>query len=100
MNTDNNHLMRMFADEAKLIPDSWISEAQQRLADLARLGYTPVPEELQHAADFALGGQDETVISMHSGGKLSRWAAGERKKKRAKEKQARKQRKAQRRGRS
>lgn len=43
--------------------------------------YTPVPEHLQKAAETKLAGKDEAIVSLTSGGKLSRWAAQERKKK-------------------
>lgn len=44
-------------------------------------GFEPLPEELQPAAKKALAGKNSVVISKTSGGKLSRWAAGKRKKK-------------------
>ena len=49
-----------------------------------RKDYEPVPPELERAAASKLAGQDEAWVSLTSGGKLSRWAAEKRKKKRAK----------------
>jgi hypothetical protein len=47
---------------------------------LKSLGYQHVPKELEPAAKKKLAGKDEAYISLTSGGKLSKWAAGERKK--------------------
>jgi len=41
-----------------------------------------VPAELQAAAEKKLAGCDRAVVSLSSGGKLSKWARQERKKKR------------------
>lgn len=51
--------------------------------------FTPVPDELNHAADRKLGGKDRAVVSKTSGGKLSRWAAKQRKAKRKAQRAAR-----------
>jgi hypothetical protein len=45
-------------------------------------GYLPVPNELQGAAEKKLAGKDEAFVSLTSGGKLSKWAAKQRKHKR------------------
>lgn len=42
-------------------------------------GYTPVPNHLAGAANAILGANDQAMVSRHSGGKLSRWAASQRK---------------------
>ena len=52
-------------------------------------GFEPVPNELRDAADLKLAGNDSAMVSLTSGGKLSRWAASRRKKKRQQEKAAR-----------
>lgn len=51
--------------------------------------FTPVPQELEHAAERKLGGADSAVVSKTSGGKLSRWAAKQRKAKRKAQRKAR-----------
>lgn len=63
MNTETGHLVKV------LDQTTW---AQLN-------GYEPVPQELDEAAKRALNGRDDVWISLHSGGKLSRWAAGKRK---------------------
>lgn len=53
-------------------------EAMKRMRKLdAELSaaYTPVPDELLAAAERKLAGEDEAMVSLTSGGKLSRWAA-------------------------
>ncbi|MFZ3171935.1 MAG: hypothetical protein WA118_08150 [Carboxydocellales bacterium] len=52
-----------------------------RMAELMQMGYEPVPKELQSAASKKLAGKSEVTVSLTSGGKLSRWAAGKRKEK-------------------
>jgi hypothetical protein len=51
--------------------------------------FTPVPEELEPAAEKVLAGRDRAFVSKTSGGKLSRWAAEQRKAKRKAQKRAR-----------
>ena len=41
-------------------------------------GYEPVPPELERAAQKKLAGKNEATVSLTSGGKLSKWAAGRR----------------------
>lgn len=43
-----------------------------------RKRYEPVSPELERAAARKLAGKDEATVSLTSGGKLSRWAAGKR----------------------
>lgn len=45
-------------------------------------GYEPVPKELEVSANKKLTGRDEAMVSLTSGGKLSKWAASRRKAKR------------------
>ena len=66
MDTSSNHLVS--------------EEFLDRMEDTE--DYTPIPEHLHYAASVALAGKAEANISKHSGGKLSKWAASERKKKR------------------
>jgi hypothetical protein len=42
-------------------------------------GYTPLPDSLAPAARKVMGDRDEGQVSLTSGGKLSKWAAKERK---------------------
>ncbi len=51
--------------------------------------FTRVPEELEEAAKRKLNGSNRAFVSLTSGGKLSKFAAKERKKKRKAEKAAR-----------
>ena len=54
------------------------------MTDEQRRQHTAVPDEYSHAAKVALGGKDRVHISYTSGGKLSNWAADERRKAKAK----------------
>lgn len=46
------------------------------------IGFTRLPEDLEPAARTVLAGRDEAQVSLTSGGKLSKWAAKERKNRR------------------
>ena len=52
--------------------------------------FEPIPDELEHAAKVKLAGRSSAIISKISGGKLSQWAAKQRKIKRKAQKIARK----------
>lgn len=52
---------------------------ERTLEELQDLGYTEVPPALNRAARRKLAGRDRAVVSRTSGGKLSTWAAAERK---------------------
>ena len=67
MNADTGHLVKL---------------AKESLEELQGIGYEPVPEELTMAAEKKLAGKDEAYISLTSGGKLSKWAAKNRKERR------------------
>jgi len=54
----------------------------RRQQEVVEMGFTPIPKELDKAAEKKLAGKDSVLVSLTSGGKLSRWAAAERKKKR------------------
>lgn len=54
--------------------------------------YTPVPKELQVAAEKKLAGKHEAVVSLTSGGKLSNWAKAQRRNKLAKQSRKRNRR--------
>jgi len=56
--------------------------------------YTPVPKHLQEHAAFALHGRQETTVDLVRDSELARWAAGVRKRNRAKAKIAKQSRKA------
>lgn len=61
-------------------PDSQSrAERRQMEQELAKKGYEPVPKELERAAQKKLAGKSEAMVSLTSGGKLSRWAADRRK---------------------
>lgn len=76
MRTDNNHLVS--------------EDFLKTLKEAEKQAYTPVPGNLQNAASRELAGRSSTFVSKHSGGKLSKWSASERKKKRKAQTQARK----------
>lgn len=61
-----------------------------RYADVIPEGYVPLPDHLAPVARKALNGRSETVISLTSGGKLSKWAAGKRKERRRMARESRK----------
>ena len=63
MNVDTGHLVRDAALTRLLHPLSG-----------GRGQYEPVPAELEHAAKMKLGPAAEAMVSLGSGGKLSRWA--------------------------
>lgn len=46
--------------------------------EAARSQYEPIPPELARAAHKKLAGKNEATVSLTSGGKLSKWAAGRR----------------------
>lgn len=56
--------------------------------------YTPVPENLHHAAVAKLAGKQDAHVSLSSGGKLSKFAGETRKQRRFMAKQSRKQNRA------
>lgn len=74
MNTDTNELYRILGENFG--------------GDFAK-GLTPLPLELNHAAETVLKGNDKARVSFNSGGKLSKWAAKQRKAKRRMQKQSR-----------
>ena len=49
------------------------------LSNLQAQDYLKVPAHLTNAARRKLRGQAEATVSLKSGGKLAKWAAGERK---------------------
>lgn len=55
---------------------------QEELENLYRQGYEEIPKELEAAAKAKLAGLQEAMVSLTSGGKLSKWASGKRKAKR------------------
>lgn len=73
MNADTGHLIRMQKDAQ--MPD----------------GYQFLPEDLLGSSRKKLAGKSEAYVSLSSGGKLSKWAAGKRRQKRKMAKKSRKQ---------
>ena len=93
MNCDTGHLVTSNLME-KLLESGAVEKSKD--AFINQFGnvfnnnpYTSVPDEFEHAAQCALDGKEEAHISMTSGGKLSKWAQGERKKKRMQQKESR-----------
>ncbi len=97
MNTDTGHLV-----SGKLYQELLKEETKKEKVDVVKLtdletgrqelldSYEQVPKELEAAAKKKLAGKDETVVSLTSGGKLSKWAAKRRKDKRKLAKASRK----------
>lgn len=52
--------------------------------------YEPLPSSLTHAARMVMGDRDEGRVSLTSGGKLSKWAAKQRKDRRKMQEKSRK----------
>ena len=87
MDVETNHLVTEdWLKELEKITGAERKEAEKKteqfLKRLCKKSYSPVPEELNHAAKVALRGRQEVTISRTSGGKLSRWAASKRREKR------------------
>lgn len=66
MDTRTNHLVTQ--------------EALEKMEALERARYTLVPKRLRRAATKKLAGRSEATVSRRSGGKLSQWAAEQRRK--------------------
>lgn len=93
MNCDTGHLVAGGALD-KLMQEGMVdslSSTPNPFVEEVRKAYTPVPDKLNHAAECALDGKEETHISMTSGGKLSKWAAKERKNRRKQQRASRRQ---------
>jgi hypothetical protein len=73
MNPDNGHLIDINHDPFKK-EKAMIEEGVNSI-------YKELPADLQNAAKLKLNGRHEAHVSLSSGGKLSKWAALERKKK-------------------
>lgn len=82
MNVDTGELRVVIESSNKESTLSKISRLAKEMEELQKEGFTPVPPELEPAAIKKLAGQSQAVVSLTSGGKLSKWAAQERKKKR------------------
>lgn len=59
---------------------------QDEFRELMKNGYQPVPIELEKAANEKLAGQKEVMVSLDSTCAIGKWAAKERKDKKAKRK--------------
>lgn len=90
MNPDTGHLI-----DIEKLKKSGISP-EEMLKELLSAGYEEVPPELEDAARKKLAGKPETWVSLNSSGKLSNWAAKQRKVK-SRRKMARKSRRRNRR---
>ena len=85
MDVESGRLMR--AELLKALGENGeLSEEEQK-------NFEPVPVNLERAAMLKLAGADEAQVSLTSGGKLSKWAAKERKKRKSRNKIARQSRK-------
>lgn len=65
MNVDTGELRNFTSDEEMEL--------------LRQAGFVQVPEHLQKAAQLKLSGKESAKVSLTSGGKLSKWAAKQRK---------------------
>lgn len=74
MNPDTNHLVDLekFEDFEQI-------EQEELMKALQRHEYQMLADNLQHAAKTKLNGEREAHVSKTSGGKLSKWAANQRK---------------------
>lgn len=89
MDVNSGRLVTLENDEADILTKKedgkTLSEREKSLMkerDLESL--QRVPPELERAAQTVLQGKREAQVSLRSGGRLSKWAAGQRKKKRRK----------------
>lgn len=89
MNVDNGHLVELAKlfdasdtdnkNKAQVFEEDLKAFIMGKDTKVAELGYTKVPKELETAAKKKLAGKDEAFVSLTSGGKLSKWAAKQRK---------------------
>jgi hypothetical protein len=54
--------------------------AVEKIQELYKKGYEPVPDELRSVAELELMGKKETYVGLESTGSLSRWARKKREK--------------------
>lgn len=86
MDVNTGKLRALDEDEQKYI-NAADKEKEELLARLNSIspkdleGLEPVPEDLHNAAKKKLAGKKEAMVSLTSGGKLSKWAAMRRKEK-------------------
>ena len=78
----------MHAETGHLVSPERMREIERELSG-GQNEYIQVPEELNRAARRKLNGKSEAYVSLTSGGKLSSWAAKQRKNKRQMAKKAR-----------
>jgi len=81
MHVNENHLMDISSPDFK--------EMEEAIKAI-KAEYRTLPPSLQNAAKRKLKGRNSAYVSKTSGGKLSKWAAQERKKKRKLQKAAKK----------
>jgi len=88
MNVDTGHLVKLCVGggmpDLNMMKDliQVVNEKNESLQKVKEVDYIPVPPELDRAAKLKLAGRNEAYVSLTSGGKLSKWAAKERKKRR------------------
>lgn len=87
MNPSTGHLVGMGGETARRVFGEPVTYEEIR-----NKGYEPVPPEMERAAARKLAGKDEAMVSLTSGGKLSRWAAGKRNERKAKNRMAKESR--------
>jgi hypothetical protein len=74
-NENYRELARQLKDTEHEMTDEFMEAAKQE-------GFEPIPPKLEPAAKKKLAGKDSVMVSLTSGGKLSKWAAKKRKEKR------------------
>jgi hypothetical protein len=67
----------MQVNTGRLVSGEEMERIRRRDAELAAT-FTEVPQALSRAAAKKLAGAQAAMVALHSGGKLSRWAAHER----------------------
>ena len=84
MDINTGHLVspEKFEEMQKEVMRKLTKEIAEGSANGPLEDYQPVPKELEPAAKKKLASKDEAYVSLTSGGKLSRWAAKQRKAKR------------------
>ena len=73
----------MDTESGHLVTSEMLEEILKKDSEKAKK-YTPVPKSLEEAAKKKLAGKNEAMVSLTSGGKLSRWAAHDRREKKRK----------------
>lgn len=88
----------MNVNTGHLITSERIQAMQEFQQEFQQKGYMPIPQELEPAAEKKLAGKPEAMVSLTSGGKLSKWAGAQRKRSKSKEKMVKESRRRNRHG--